>query len=123
MMQALYADEGRLDRMGEVLRLGYGSGVIDYYRIVDLCMSKSPDCLQTIRTYTGSSDRIHILKKNLDDAVQISSDESYHRLSLAGKLYEQHMYRASESLASSILRDRPDYREAQKVSAFSLFEL
>lgn len=123
MMQSLFFDESQMDRIGELNKIPFGTGVSEYYKAIDTCYTGIHNCVIRIESYTGTSLEMQTLQSSLTGASLISPDSQYRNLVLAAKLYEQGMYGASSRIALEILSNKPDYLEAQKILWFSLSKL
>lgn len=123
LFQSLFFDGTRVDRMSEISRYTLGTGALDWYQAVDTCYSGIHNCVISLDAYTGSSENVLALKKQIKNAKKITDAREYRNLLILAKLYEQSMYRASVKIAEEILREFPDYTEVKKIIAFSYFEL
>jgi tetratricopeptide (TPR) repeat protein len=123
MLESLFSDESRSDRLTLLSKFPYSSGTIEYYHFYETCLTDTKWCIDTLSSYTGSEYRITDLSLQLETAKKLTTDPLYPSLLLAAKLYTYHAYRLSEKLTSDILSRRPDYMEAYKILGFSLYEL
>lgn len=123
LFQALFADPMRTDRISEISRYSLGTGALEWYQAIDTCYSGIHNCVVSLDAYTGSSENVLALKKQIKNAKKITDAREYRNLLIAAKLYEQSMYQASAVISEEILREFPDYTEAKKILAFSYFEL
>lgn len=123
LLQSLFLDDLRLDRLGELVRFDLTTTDRDYYQTLDTCYSGIHNCIVNIESYTGKTTRILTLQRTIKKSVQISPDYQYRNFLVAAELYKQSAYRAVDILTKEILSKRPNYTEVRKLRGFSLFEL
>lgn len=123
LLQSLFLDDLRLDRLTELWKLELTSTDRDYYKTLDTCYSGIHNCIVNIEAYTGKTTRILTLQRIIKNSTQISPDYQYRNFLVAAELYKQWAYRATDILTKEILSKRPNYTEVRKLRGFSLFEL
>ncbi len=94
-----------------------------YYTVLLPCFSGISACQKSIKSYKGDNKKLNALKSILQDANYVSPTNSYRQLRIAVGLYEQEMYGLAYTLASSLIKQNPDYIEAKKIQGFSHYEL
>ncbi len=123
MLSSLFFDESQTDRLSELYKIPTGTGMQEYYPIVDTCYMWIHNCITTIESYSGTEIGILALQKVGADATKVSPDVHYRNFAVAEKFYEFSDFLATEKLTTEILADRPDYDEVSKLQWFTLFEL
>lgn len=115
LFQALFFDESRVDRIGELSRYSLDPMLADYYRIADICYSGIHNCIVSIEGYTGQTSKILSLQKSIKNSTQISPDYHYRNFLVAAEFYGYSMYRVVDILTQEILVARPNYNEVKKL--------
>jgi tetratricopeptide (TPR) repeat protein len=123
MLSALFFDDGQLDRLGELDRIGFATGELEYARMIDICYTGIHDCVISLTSYSGSVERVLDLQKVITDAPKISSDKEYRNFALAARLYTDTQYRAVEKITAEILSNRSDYSEVKKLAGFARYQI
>lgn len=123
MIFSLFYDENFLSRRTELLKFRFTDEQKEYYNAVSECYVSLENCIDFLNNYSGEESRILNLKKIITDYDKISSSQEYRDLLLSRQFYEQKMYRLVGMLTASILANNPNYHEAIKMRAFSLYEL
>lgn len=123
LLNALFFDESREQRMDELWRMMLSTGELDIYSIVDTCYTGIHNCIITIEAYTWETLSVVSLKNSIADSVKISPDYQYRNFVVATKFYELWYFRASALIASEILANRPDYTGVEKLLWFSLYQI
>ena len=123
MFQSLFLSEARPDRLTELARYQLDESTRDYYQLIDTCYSGIHNCIVSIESYTGKTDRITTLQDIISKSTQISQDYQYRNFLVATELYRQQSYRAVDILSSEILSKRANYSEVRKLRGFALYEL
>lgn len=123
LLQSLFLDDLRIDRLTELSRFELTTTDRDYYQTLDTCYSGIHNCIVNIESYTGKTTRILTLQRNIKKSAQISPDYQYRNFLIAAELYSQSAFRAVDIITKEILSKRPNYTEVRKLRGFSLFEL
>lgn len=123
LFQSLFSDDARPDRLTELARYQLDPSTREYYQLIDTCYSGIHNCIVSIESYTGSTDRITVLQDIILKSTQISEDYQYRNFLVATELYRQRSYRAVGILTAEILAKRPNYSEVHKLRGFALYEL
>ena len=123
LFQSLFSSDTRPDRLNELSRYQLDASIREYYQLIDVCYSGIHNCIVSIESYTGKTDRIVALQDIISKSTQISEDYQYRNFLVAAELYRQGWYRATEILSAEILAKRPNYSEVKKLRGFSLYEL
>lgn len=123
LFQSLFSSEARPDRLTELARYQLDKSTREYYQLIDTCYSGIHNCIVSIESYTGKTDRITALQDIIQKSTQISEDYQYRNFLVATELYRQGSYRAVEILSSEILSKRANYSEVRKIRGFALYEL
>lgn len=123
MIASLFALPDSLDRKLELQKFSFSEGEKEYYNAMSECYIVFQNCLDIFWNYEGAEERILELQKILKDSGKISPDLNYRNLLIAQKLYEQKMFRLVGMITAEILANNPNYKEAKKMRAFSLYEL
>ncbi|MBC7503517.1 hypothetical protein H7169_00940 [Candidatus Gracilibacteria bacterium] len=123
LFQSLFSSEARPDRLTELARYQLDKSTHEYYQLIDICYSGIHNCIVSIESYTGKTDRITALQEIIQKSTQISEDYQYRNFLVATELYRQGSYRAVEILSSEILSKRANYSEVRKIRGFALYEL
>ena len=89
LLQSLFLDDLRLDRLTELAKLELTSTDRDYYKTLDTCYSGIHNCIVNIEAYTGKTTRILTLQRTIKNSVQISPDYQYRNFLVAAELYKQ----------------------------------
>jgi tetratricopeptide (TPR) repeat protein len=123
MISALFFDDSRVDRLGELDHIQMTSGELEYARMIDTCYTGIHDCVVSIIAYTGSTEKLTGLQRVLADAQKVSPDKEYRNFALAAKFYQMGEYRAVEKLTTEILSNRADYSEVKKLAGFARYQI
>lgn len=76
-----------------------------------------------IQGYEGEEPRLKELLSSVKEYETLSGDYQYRNALLAGTFFKQKQFLAAAKIAEEIVKNRPDYRAAVKISGFSRFEL
>ena len=123
MIASLFAVPDSLDRKTELQKFSFQEDEKQYYLAMSECYVVFQNCLDIFWNYEGSEPKLLELQKITKDAGKISPDLNYRNLLIAQKLYEQKMFRLVGMITAEILANNPNYKEAKKMRAFSLYEL
>lgn len=123
MISSLFYSENAYDRGIELQKFAFSEWQKEYYEIMNSCYFGVEKCADVLWNYAGEEPRILELQKIVKDAYKVSPDVSYRNLLIAKKLYEQKMFRIVGMITAEILANNPNYHEAKKMRAFSLYEL
>ncbi len=97
----------------------------DYYSLVYDCYSGITNCVNTIKSYSGSYEKINKIKKsvlNFEKTQQWADQNSKYAL-IAGFFLENKDFLASALIWEEILTKRPDYKIVIKITWYSYYEL
>lgn len=123
MIFSLFYDENFLQKKDELLKLKLTNEQKEYYNTIAECYLSIENCLTLLENYSGNETRLISLKNIISDYSKISPSEEYRDLLISRQLYEQKMYRLVGMFTASILANNPNYYEAIKMRAFSLYEI
>lgn len=123
MILSLFYDENFLQKKDELLKFKLTDEQKEYYNAIAECYISIENCLTFLENYSGNEARLVSLKNIISDYSKISPSEEYRDLLISRQLYEQKMYRLVGMITASILANNPNYYEAIKMRAFSLYEI
>lgn len=123
MIASLFYDENHFDRYTELQKFAFTTHQKDFYEMMDACYYGIDGCADKLWNYAGDEPRILELQAIVKNSYKITPDKEYRNLLIAQKLYEYKMYRIVGMITAEILANHPNYYEAKKMRAFSLYEL
>ncbi len=123
MILSLFYSENAYDRTTELQKFAFTEHQREYYEIMSSCYFGIETCADKLWNYQWSEPRLLELQKIVKDSYKVTPDQQYRNLLIAQKLYEQKMFRIVGMITSEILANNPNYHEAKKMRAFSLYEL
>lgn len=123
MFHALFFDKTSAEHLSELQKFSLWTGETEYYRVLDICSIGIDPCLESLNSYSWTSEKLKSLMSSINNASKISPDPAYKHFSLATEFYVIGEYRVAYELSRNILRDRSDYYDVQKLAWFSLFAL
>ena len=96
----------------------------DYYDKVLVCYTWIKNCLQEIRSYSWSVEKINQMQKNMIDYSNVTnSDPNSKYAALAGDLFKNKDYLAAALISQETLTKRSNYTSVLKIAGFSWYEL
>ncbi|MDD2565959.1 MAG: hypothetical protein PHY51_03950 [Candidatus Gracilibacteria bacterium] len=96
----------------------------EYYDKILVCYTGIANCLQEIKSYSGTTEKINEIRKNMIDYSNVqNSDPNTKYAALAGDFFKNKDYLAAATISEEALSKRPDYSSVLKVAGFSWYEL
>lgn len=123
MILSLFYSEHSYDRGVELQKFAFTDHQREYYEIMNFCYYGIETCADKLWNYAWDEPKLLELQKIVKDSYKVTPDQQYRNLLIAQKLYEQKMFRIVGMITSEILANNPNYHEAKKMRAFSLYEL
>lgn len=96
----------------------------EYYDKILVCYTWIANCLQEIKSYSWTTEKINEIRKNMIDYSNVqNSDPNTKYAALAWDFFKNKDYLAAATISEEALSKRPDYSSVLKVAGFSWYEL